>query len=480
MAITLTSSFQNVATVTSPVMGANYGLRLYLRYVDSTVYYELRYYGYQSMGYKNLSAYLKEGGRTFKDLTADCYGGSTSSNAEWTWQNGSWNVNNANQVYSQTLTFEGWACPSKDGARQTKEFTYAVPSRTVIPHNPVASISFDKTNYELNDKVTISWTEQEGGATPDKYQVILHKNNTWRPEALLKAWVSNDARSHTFNITLAEDGYAIGDALTVEVQSWFGEEAKVLYSGYGYTNDYPRVVANLTNATISYYQGDVWADAVRYELSVNSMNDATTFTGSPHLVATAPDGTVITATGWENVILKGLKPNTTYTLDIAAYTDIGAISERTFFTTPEYIAPEFTYAIWQSDQNLIGRVTMDNRGNAYEVNLGWRELYELPVGWSYPNIYDGYDLKLGEEYIFTGLTNFENGTQYSASIMTDDSLGNYNQVDSNIIIIQSSVSSTLPIHISLNGAEFKKCSNVKISVNGGEFKTLPAAALKIQ
>ena len=354
----------------------------------------------------------------------------------------------------------------------------SIPS--VLPHNPVASISFDKTNYELNDKVTISWTEQEGGATPDKYQVMLHRNNTWRPETLLKTLVNSDARSHTFNFTLAEDGYVIGDALTVEVQSWFGEEIKNLYSGYGYTNDYPRVVSSLTNATISYYIGDMWADAVRYELGVNSMNDATTFTGSPHLVATAPDGTVITATGWEGVILKGLMPNTTYTLDISAYTDIGAISERTSFTTPEYIAPEFTYAIWQSDQNLIGRVTMDNRGNAYEVNLGWRELYELPAGWSYPNIYDGYDLKLGEEYIFTGLTNFEDGTQYSASIMTDDSLGNYNQIDSNIIIIQSSVSSTLPIHISLNGAEFKKCSNVKISVNGGEFKTLPAAALKIQ
>jgi hypothetical protein len=69
------------------------------------------------------------------------------------------------------------------------------------------------------------------------------------------------------------------------------------------------------------------------------MNDATTFTGSPHLVATAPDGTVITATGWENVILKGLMSNTTYTLDITAYTDLGGISERTSFTTLEEVAP---------------------------------------------------------------------------------------------------------------------------------------------
>ena len=73
----------------------------------------------------------------------------------------------------------------------------------------------------------------------------------------------------------------------------------------------------------------------------------------------------------------------------------------------------------------MGRVTLDNPGNAYEVNLMWRELYELPAGWSYPNIYDGYGIDLDEDYTFTGLTNFEEGTQYNATITLEDSTGNF-------------------------------------------------------
>lgn len=496
MAITLTSSFQNVATVTSPVMGANYGLRLYLRYVDSTVYYELRYYGYQSMGYKNLSAYLKEGGSTFKDLTADCYGGSTSSNAEWTWQNGSWNANNANQVYSQTLTFEGWACPSKDSARQTKEFTYTVPSRTVIPHNPVASISFDKVNYELNDKVTISWVEQEGGTTPDKYQVILHRNNTWRPEALLKAWVSNDMRSHTFDITLAEDGYVVGDALTVEVQSWFGEEAKVLYSGYGYTNDYPRVVA-MPIPKVKLYNG-YHSNVNAYLDPVVNYNNYSVAIGYRSCI----DGVLGTVTWLPSEIFSddydkqviNLIPGTTYLfMGWAQATDGSTESPYSDDYWTEANCTKFIAGapyivnyndVYESTETTISIAFSDiyNDPSLYNITggcIGYREKGSSEIIWS-PANWDDYAYA-GTLYLSQTFTGLKPNTEYEfigwAYSSTNNGAGTtYDDRDDWIVV--KTQSTTAFISISINGNSFVKAPTY-ISVNGGEFKKITKEAFKV-
>lgn len=208
-------------------------------------------------------------------------------------------------------------------------------------------------------------------------------------------------------------------------------------------------VQNLNGNTIDYHLMNLWDNSIPYSGTINADQE---------------------------LIFNNLTPNTSYILH---YNHPDGWMASLSFTTPEYIAPELTYSIWQSDQNLMGRVTMSNPGNVYEANLGWRELYELPVGQDYFNIYDGYDIKLDEDYTFTGLTNFEEGTQYTAAITLEDSTGGFYQFDSNTIIIQLSTPSTLPIHVSIDGQAFQHCPVVKISVDGGDFKLLTSNALKI-
>lgn len=226
-------------------------------------------------------------------------------------------------------------------------------------------------------------------------------------------------------------------------------------------------------AEFNIIQKTLYCDCIIFE--VQNLNGDTTNYELVHVETNniLYSGTVNTD---QELIFNNLTPNTSYTL---WYTNPGGWMSSWDFTTPEYIVPELTYSIWQSDQNLMGRVTIDNPGNTYEINLSWRELYELPVGQDHPNIYDGYDIRLDEDYTFTGLTNFEEGTQYKATIALEDSTGGFYQFDSNTIIIQLNTPSTLPIHISINGQVFQNCPTVKISVNGGEFKTLTNNALKI-
>lgn len=232
---TLNSSYQLVATVTSSALGSNYGCRLYLKYSGSTVYYEVRYYGYQSMAYNSLSGYIKYAdGSTRIDLSGACNGGSTSSNAEWVWRSGSWNVSNSGSAYSESLIFDVYGCPSKDGARGNVTFTYEVPAQGVL--NPVPEVRFTRKAYELDNVVTIEWDKADG-VTPDAYDVYLFRNNT-QSDSDQYARVSNTTFRYTFPIALCNNGYQEGDYVVALVRSWSGSTAK---DRYNYT--FPHVVS---------------------------------------------------------------------------------------------------------------------------------------------------------------------------------------------------------------------------------------------
>jgi hypothetical protein len=179
--ITLTSSFQLAATVTSSALGSNYGCRLYLKYSGNTVYYEVRYYGYQRMAYNGLSSYIKySNGAIKKDLSGSCYGGSTATNAEWTWRTGSWEVSNTGTAYTESLYLEAYGCPSKDSGRGTASFDYSVPAQWVANSGTITITVPSLQDVATATSLNCSWTEPTIGAGNgiDNYYIYARGKDT--------------------------------------------------------------------------------------------------------------------------------------------------------------------------------------------------------------------------------------------------------------------------------------------------------------
>jgi hypothetical protein len=150
------------------------------------------------------------------------------------WRSGSWTVSNNGSAYSESLIFDVYGCPSKDGARGTTTFSYEVPAQGVL--NPVPEVRFTKKAYELDNVVTIRWDKADG-IEPDRYSVYLFRNNVYDSYTQL-ADLSNTTFEYTFPIALCNSGYKEGDYVVALVRSWSGSTAA---DRYNYT--FPHVVS---------------------------------------------------------------------------------------------------------------------------------------------------------------------------------------------------------------------------------------------
>lgn len=554
MAITLTSSWQKVASATHSVTTNTKGhLYLYLRCSGTTVYYEVRQEATNAAG--NYYAWSVDYSCNYS-ITLDGVSKATGSYTQ-----PGWNSNSGERVvgsgnfavgsgYSGVFSLTGYIYTQQVTA--TSE-TVTVPVVITAPNKPVISnISWNggmpSGTPTPTSTLNFSWTVSETSNKP--VTEYSGHYSLFRGGNAIKSGVSFQISKSggTGTLSMSSIGAQAGDILhflvrvansaggvnsetevyTIRADISAPTVSDVTFSNISYSSATASITSTNGGGTVDYYEIQVWLneeEIQRYNgasnifnlinlspntnykikawshnekgwsneyiksltttnLSVPTVSDVTvtaitSTSANVSFTADANEGN-ITSLGIylynsnqeqiDNIgdsysgTFNNLSPDTTY------YVKAGAVNEAGLGVSPNYV--EFTTASLQNANFTLTQTALSADSVSYSIVID--NINDATVTRSPSLVLTGsngeYMTATGWDVTFNGL--IPNSTYDLAVTVYTDIAPIHDYVSF------TTLESTLPIHISLNGQEFANCSNIQISVKGSEFKPLTAEAIK--